>query len=149
MTVPQRPPALAGSADDVEAAFYDAIEAADLDRLMALWADDDDIVCLHPGGRRAVGAAAVRAVFEAAFALGRLRIRPEQVRRLVLVGGALHHLVERVDVTAPQGRQTVWLQVTNLYLKTPHGWRIAAHHASPAEPPDAAEAAHRPTGPLH
>ncbi|MET0266304.1 MAG: nuclear transport factor 2 family protein, partial [Duganella sp.] len=35
---------LNGSAADVEAAFYDALNRADLDALMALWADDDEIV---------------------------------------------------------------------------------------------------------
>jgi uncharacterized protein len=37
---------------------------------MAVWADDDEIVCVHPGGPRVVGAAAIRASFEAIFANG-------------------------------------------------------------------------------
>ena len=57
-TVPPPAAALHGSADDVEAQFYDALRRADIDRLMAVWADDDEIVCVHPGGGRAIGAAA-------------------------------------------------------------------------------------------
>ena len=39
---------LNGSAAEVEAAFYDALHRADLEALMALWADDEEIVCIHP-----------------------------------------------------------------------------------------------------
>ena len=135
-----RPPAanLIGSADEVEAEFYEALRRGDLERLMALWADDDEIVCVHPGGTRVVGSAAIRASFEAIFANGGIPVRPEQVHRLAAMGSALHHLVERVEVRGEQGPQTAWVTATNLYLKTARGWRLASHHASPAlghEPP--------------
>ena len=135
-----RPPAanLIGSADEVEAEFYEALRRGDLERLMALWADDDEIVCVHPGGTRIVGNAAIRASFEAIFANGGIPVRPEQVHRLAAMGSALHHLVERVEVRGEQGPQTAWVTATNLYLKTARGWRLASHPASPAlghEPP--------------
>ena len=135
-----RPPAanLIGSADEVEAEFYEALRRGDLERLMALWADDDEIVRVHPGGTRIVGNAAIRASFEAIFANGGIPVRPEQVHRLAAMGSALHHLVERVEVRGEQGPQTAWVTATNLYLKTARGWRLASHHASPAlghEPP--------------
>jgi uncharacterized protein (TIGR02246 family) len=135
-----RPPAanLIGSADEVEAEFYEALRRGDLERLMALWADDDEIVCVHPGGTRIVGSAAIRASFEAIFANGGIPVRPEQVHRLAAMGSALHHLVERVEVSGEQGPQSAWVTATNLYLKTARGWRLASHHASPAlghEPP--------------
>ena len=133
-TVPPPAAALHGSADDVEAQFYDALRRADIERLMAVWADDDEIVCVHPGGGRVIGFAAIRASFEAIFGSGGIPVRPEQVHRLPLVGGALHHLVERIDVATPQGLQTAWVLTTNVYLKTPLGWRLAAHHASPGSP---------------
>jgi ketosteroid isomerase-like protein len=89
-----------------------------------------------------VGGAAIRASFEAIFANGGIPVRPEQVRRLAAMGCALHHLVERIEVGGKagsgQGPQTAWVTATNLYLKTAQGWRLAAHHASPAlghEPP--------------
>ena len=133
--------ALTGSADDVEAQFYEALQRGDIERLMAVWADDDEIICVHPGGARAVGAAAIRASFEAIFADGSgVPVVPEQVRRLQLLGGELHHLVERVAVAGAQGLQTAWVLATNLYVKTTLGWRLASHHASPgtpSEPPPA------------
>ena len=39
---------------DIEAAFYDALSRADAQALMTLWADDEEIVCVHPGGAAAV-----------------------------------------------------------------------------------------------
>lgn len=126
--------AVAGNTpDDVEAEFYEAMHNADLERMMALWTDDDDAVCVHPSGMRVVGPAAIRASFGAIFANGAVLAVPEQVRRVQWVCAAMHHLVERFEV-ALQGdrRETAWVLVTNVYVKTPQGWRMAAHHASPA-----------------
>lgn len=135
-----RPPAasLIGSPEEVEAQFYEALQRGDLERLMALWADDDEIVCVHPGGTRAIGSAAIRASFEALFANGGIAVRPEQVHRVAVLGCALHHLVERIEVAGEQGPQSAWVIASNLYLKTAQGWRLASHHASPGlahEPP--------------
>ncbi|MCC6248420.1 MAG: nuclear transport factor 2 family protein [Rubrivivax sp.] len=130
--------------DEVEAQFYEALRRADLERMMAVWADDDDIVCIHPSGGRVVGMAAIRASFDGIFGNGPVPAVPEQVRRLQWVGGALHHLVERIDIPAEGGQtQTAWALVINVYVKTPQGWRMAAHHASPAslqEPPGPGDA---------
>ena len=51
--------ALMASSDDVEAQFYEALQQADLDKLMAVWADDDEVACVHPGGPRVSGLAAI------------------------------------------------------------------------------------------
>ena len=51
---------LNGSPAEVEAAFYDALNRADVEALMALWADDEEIVCVHPGGARLIGHRAIR-----------------------------------------------------------------------------------------
>ena len=50
-----------GTVEDTEAAFYDAISRADIDGLMAIWAEDDEIICIHPGAPRLIGHAAIRA----------------------------------------------------------------------------------------
>jgi ketosteroid isomerase-like protein len=122
--------ALMASVDDIEAQFYEALQAGDLDRVMAVWADDDDVACVHPGGLRAVGPRAVRASFEAVFAGGGLPVRPHSVRRIESGGCAVHHVVERVDVAAAEGVQTAWVLATNVYFKTALGWRLVLHHAS-------------------
>ncbi|MBS0598508.1 MAG: nuclear transport factor 2 family protein [Burkholderiaceae bacterium] len=122
---------LGGSADDVEAAFYEALQHGDIDALMACWADEDDIVCVHPGGPRLVGAVAIRGAFEAMFGRGTIRATPERVRRIDALGAAVHNVLERVDLLTTEGPQHAWVVATNVYLKTTQGWRLAAHHASP------------------
>jgi uncharacterized protein (TIGR02246 family) len=131
---PLPPATLHASPDDVEAQFYEALQQGDIERLMQLWADDDEVVCVHPGGGRVIGPAAIRASFEAIFANGGIPVRPEQVHRLQAHGTALHHLVERIEVPAAEGVQTAWVLTSNVYVKTAQGWRIVAHHASPAAP---------------
>ncbi len=135
---------LEGNADDVEAAFYDALQSGDIDKLMACWADEDDIVCVHPGGPRVVGATAIRATFEAMFANGSIRAWPERLRKVETVGSAVHHLIERVEVLSPQGPRQAWVIATNVYHKTVQGWRLVAHHASPGTSSDIQEVAQPP-----
>lgn len=132
------------SPDDVEAQFYEALREADLDKLMALWADDDEVFCVHPGGPRVVGPQAIRVAFEAVFAAnGRIQAFPERVRRLHALGSAVHNLVERIELQTDGGPRTGYVLATNVYLKTTQGWRLVAHHASPGtaqETPEIVEA---------
>ena len=119
------------SVDDIEAQFYEALQRGDIERLMALWSDDDEVVCVHPGGPRVVGHAAIRATFAAIFSNGPIPVRPEKLKRIESAGCAVHNLLERVDIQTAEGAQTAWVIATNVYLKTAQGWRLAAHHASP------------------
>lgn len=120
---------LGGTADEVEAAFYEALRHGDIEQLMACWADEDDVVCVHPNAPRLVGVVAIRASFEAMFARGTLQIVPERVRRIDTLGAAVHSVLERVDEAA-DAREQVWVVATNVFLKTAQGWRMVAHHAS-------------------
>jgi ketosteroid isomerase-like protein len=90
-----------------------------------------------------VGPAAIRASFEAIFANGAIPVVPEQVHRLEALSGAVHHLLEKIDVPTDEGPRTAWVAATNVYLQTARGWRLVAHHASPGGllPPDEPPAA--------
>lgn len=125
-----------GHADETEAAFYEAMRLGDIDKLMACWADEDDIVCIHPGGPRLVGALAIRGGFDAMFSHGTIRANIEQVRRVQTLGVSIHSVIERVDVMASTGRAQAFVIATNVYLKTAQGWRLVAHHASPGTAQD-------------
>lgn len=129
--------ALGGSSDDIEAAFYEALQRGDIDLLMSCWADEDDIICVHPGGPRLLGAAAIRSAFEAMFSQGTVRARPVQVHRVVALTSAVHSVAEHVEVMLPDGLHQAVVLATNVYHKTPEGWRMVAHHASPGVAPDA------------
>ena len=134
---------LLGTVEDTEAAFYDAISRADIVALMAIWADDDEIICIHPGASRSVGPAAVRASWEAIFERGGVHIRPVQLHVVQNMLSAIHNIVEEVQ-RADNEAQDLHILATNMYIKTPRGWRIVVHHASIAAgtaPADALSAA--------
>lgn len=135
---------LEGDADDIEAAFYDALQRGDIEKLMACWADEDEIFCIHPGGPRVVGATAIRATFEAMFAEGAVRAWPERVRKIVSVASSVHNLVERVEVLTATGPSNAWVIATNVYHRTAQGWRLVAHHASPGTTGDIQEVSDAP-----
>lgn len=130
--------AVGGRPDDIEAQFYDALRNADLARLMACWADEDDIVCVQPGGPRLVGMAQIRAGFEALLARGAPQVRIEDVRRVDTLASSVHSVVEQTTVDSPDGPRQALAVATNVYLKTAQGWRLVAHHASPAAAGEAA-----------
>ena len=134
MPRPKIPPAGPATPDEIEAQFYEALRRGDVERLMAVWSDDDDISCVHPGGPRLAGAAAIRASFEAMFERGAILAHPEKVRRLLSHSCAVHSVLERVEVPVAAGRESAWVVATNVYLKGAQGWRLVAHHASPGAP---------------
>jgi ketosteroid isomerase-like protein len=120
-----------GSPEDIESAYYDALSRADVNALMSLWADDDEIVCIHPSAPRLVGHAAIRASWEEIFSRGGLHIQPRHLQKMHNVMSAVHNVIENVR---REGRAAVDVHVlaTNVYLKTAQGWRIVMHHASVA-----------------
>lgn len=134
------------SADATEQAFYDAMAHADLDAMMSLWAEDDEIVCIHPGMPRLLGHAAIRASWEAIFANGGVAIRAVARHVLHATMTATHNVVEVIGQDESQAPLRHIL-ATNIYLKTPAGWRIMLHHASLA--PGTAPADNPPPSTLH
>ena len=127
------------SPDEIEQQFYQALQRGDIERLMAVWSDDEEITCVHPGGPRVVGAGAIRAAFESIFANGAVNARPEKVRRLQTHACAVHSVLEHIELMTAEGPQTAWVVATNVYLKTTQGWRLVAHHASPGSPREVQE----------
>jgi len=130
--------AIGGTADDTEAAFYEALQRGNIDALMACWADDDEVFCVHPGGPRLVGTGAIRAAFEQMFANGAIHATPARVRKVESLASAVHNVLERIEVLTPEGPRHAFVLATNVYHKTAEGWRMVAHHASPgtAQAPD-------------
>jgi len=132
------------SPQDAALAFYQAFEARDLDAMMAAWADDEEIICVHPGGPRMVGYDAVRTAWEQLFSGdAKLSFRLDEIVVIETVGLAMQSAIEHVSTSAGTARGTA--VATNVFMRTPSGWRVVCHHASPV----AALVATQPTGPLH
>jgi ketosteroid isomerase-like protein len=146
---PTPPLPLLATPDDCEAQFYEALQQGDLERLMALWADEDDIACIHPGGLRLVGSAVIRASFAEIFAHGAIDCRPAEVRRVALGRVAVHTLTEQVRMSTAEGTQLGHVLASNVYVQTPLGWRMVLHHASPGMVNDAGGAQRDSGATLH
>jgi len=122
------------SAQDVEAAFYEALERGDLEAVMAVWAEDEEVICIHPGSGRIAGYAQVRESWRRIFEGGsRLRIRTRLLSVVTNPFTAVHSLLEEVAVRGAEG-SSVTVIATNVYVRGPTGWRMAVHHGSGAPP---------------
>lgn len=116
-----------------ETAFYAAFEARDLDAMMAVWASDDSIACIHPlaaplNGRSPV-AAGWRSLFEAA---GQFQIQIEIAHEIHEAAQAIHIVREYLVIGQESGPRPPIL-ATNVYRKESDGWHLVLHHASPLQ----------------
>jgi uncharacterized protein (TIGR02246 family) len=131
--MPPRTRKLFPTPDDAEAAFYDAFERADLAAMMVVWAEGEDVVCVHPSGPRLVGFEAVRESWMQIFAANvKLSVRVTESRRLDGPTVAVRSVVESITAPGAPGSPQL-VNATNVYVLTDAGWRIAMHHASPPE----------------
>jgi ketosteroid isomerase-like protein len=123
--------------DDAEAAFYEAIERGDLETMMAIWADDEEIICIQPSGQRLTGHTAVRESWRHVFENGsRLHLRITHAVRWASALMAVHNVLETLyvgDDPTPHGP----MLATNVYVRGANGWRLISHHASTASDPPA------------
>jgi len=130
------------TAQDAENAFYEALERGDLEGMMAVWAEDEEIICVHPGGPRLSGPDEVRTSWARIFSGGpgpRVHITQQVALTAMMI--AVHSVHENFTVEG-DARAQVPVIATNVYLRTAAGWRMIVHHASPApaeKPPAVAE----------
>ena len=127
----RRAPPLVDTPELVELRFYEALQRADIEALMGVWADDEDISCVHPGGLRLIGYGPIRSAFEAIFSNGSVDATASKVRRLQTSACAVHSVLEQIRVKTAEGPQIAWVVATNVYVHGPAGWRMVSHHASP------------------
>jgi ketosteroid isomerase-like protein len=125
-------PLLFASPEECEQAFYEALEAADADAVTELLLEDDETVCVHPGGPRLTGFEAVRESWAAILASGPIAVRSTLAKALETPTIALHNVIEEVVVGEGRRQQVVSVIATNAYVKTPAGWKMVLHHASAA-----------------
>ncbi len=117
-----------------EAAFYDAIERADMTALDEVWSSDDNIVCVHPGASRIEGRRAVMDSFIELFADA--PILKFSIIDALYTGNeslAVHLVREEIEL---DGQVVSIMVATNIYHMEQGGWRMLLHHASPE--PDSA-----------
>lgn len=136
--MPSRRSKLYPTPDDAETAFYEAFERGDLAAMMAVWAETDDVVCIHPQGPRLLGFEAVRESWMQIFSgATQMRIRTLEARRFENANVAVRSVVEVFSAPGGQG-PTQSVHATNVYELTAGGWRMVVHHAAHVPEPAAA-----------
>ena len=118
---------------DAEAAFYEAFMKRDLEAMMAVWADDDEVYCVHPARRarhrRRAGARIVAAD---------IRERAERcASRCASSNAAGDDGVGAQRLRAHRGRAASRARArcviaTNIYMRTERGWRMMVAPRLPA-----------------
>jgi ketosteroid isomerase-like protein len=119
---------------EAETAFYEAFEQTDVDAMMAVWSNEEDVVCIHPQGAPIAGYEAVRESWREIFNSNqklRFRITPHHTYMGLML--SIHVVLEHARLEggeeAPQP-----ILATNVYMRSDKGWRMILHHASPSPP---------------
>ena len=118
--------------EDVELAFYEAVQKGDADLLILVWAEDEETLCVHPTGVRLLGLVPIRESWRSIFANAKIRVQAESIAHWQGSVLAIHHLTEVLfvgDDPSPHGP----LHVTQVYARGAHGWRLVSRHASAAD----------------
>jgi len=123
------------TAQDAEAAFYQALERGDYETMAAVWAEDEDVLCVHPGGPRLRGTDEVLAQWKRIFEGGQ-RLQVQVTQQVVIAGMmvAVHSVQENIVIEG-EGPAPHPVVATNVYQRIGPGWRMVAHHASPVPAP--------------
>ena len=90
---------------EAEAAFYQALAQGNVDALMAVWSEEEEVVCVHPGGPRIVGLAAVRETWRQILSNGNaLKIDVSQAVVSASAMMAMHCVFEHVGAEGQMQR---------------------------------------------
>ena len=119
------------TAEAAQEAFYQAIERADLTQMMAIWSEEEDVICIHPGGSRHSGIAEVRGSWRQIFLQGP-QLKFSLVEDKIYPGRMLsvHNIYEQI--THISGKHSPASAVaTNIFALSGDGWKMLMHHASP------------------
>jgi ketosteroid isomerase-like protein len=127
--------------EELNQAFYGAIESADLDRMAEIWAEETpglEPMCVHPGWPLLCGRAEVLRSWALIMAnTPYIQFVLTDVRTTVLGDVAVLTCAENIltaadaaDATNP-GFAAGRVVATNTFIRTPDGWRLWHHHGSP------------------
>lgn len=117
------------TADSAESEFYRAFAEADLEGMIQVWAESEDVVCVHPGQDSLSGRSTVAESWrEILGPAGGFDIVYRCMEKHESGDLAVHIGLEQLRM---DDEQIATLTVTNGYRRTEGGWRMVLHHASP------------------
>ena len=118
------------------AAFYAAIEGADLDAMLALWLDVPGSLCVHPGmppvhGAGAIGRSWALVMAHTPYIQFFLTDVAVDLREGVALVTCTENVLTGDAGTGPDAFGGGKAVATNVFVRTTDGWRLWIHHASP------------------
>ncbi|MFI8102567.1 nuclear transport factor 2 family protein [Streptomyces sp. NPDC086023] len=133
-----RPQSDIDAVEQANTAFYEAMERGDFDGLSALWLDDE-ISCVHPGWPALSGRGEVLRSYALIMANTEyIQFFLTDTKVTVIGDTAVVTCTENILSGGPAedggelGPLVGQLVVaTNVFRRTPEGWRVWSHHASP------------------
>lgn len=114
-----------------EAAFYAAFEAADLETMMQIWAQSEEIACIHPMGPCLHGRDLIEQSWKAVFNEGsRMSFNITMIQQNIGRDIAVHVLYENISLRDNAHLAATPVVCTNIYKLIEGSWQIILHHAS-------------------
>ena len=121
---------------EAEDAFYDALDAGDLNQLLSVWAESDDICCLLPMYPLIQGRQDVADVFTGLFSQGHgVALAIAHLSWIQTDDVAIHQVEETIQNPPPDTPPPPPFYGTNIYRKDSTGWRLIVHQNAPTPPP--------------
>ncbi len=117
------------SATHAEAAFYRAFENSDIEAMMAVWALDPEIACIHPMGRRLVGRDDIHKRWVKIFQ-GQSTVNFQLTDVKIVETAELSVRIVEENISFSSTQQALVL-ATKVYTLTATGWHIFLHRGSP------------------
>lgn len=113
-------------------AFYEALQALDIERMDAVWWHEDWVICVHPGWGLIQGWEEVRESWVSIFRTTAL-MRVTLSRPLVHLAGdsAWIACTENVTSTFEEGFATTLVETTNIFIRRNGKWKLVHHHSAP------------------
>jgi ketosteroid isomerase-like protein len=113
-------------------AFYRALESNSMERMEAIWVQEEWVNCIHPGWDRLTGWKAVREGWEMIFESNqRVRAHASDVSVYRVGDFALVTCTESITVFNEDSFDSVEAVATNVFVERAGQWLMAHHHASP------------------
>jgi len=112
--------------------FYEAFGALDIEKMEAVWETSERALCVHPGWQPLVGWDVIRSSWLGIFdnaTLMHFNIRYVNVAVQGDCGWVT--CVENITSVLQGHANNFGVLATNIFVRTPRGWRMTAHHASP------------------
>src|SRR5258706_9495322 len=117
----------------VNAFFYRALDNLDLEAMDEVWVHAGPVHCVHSGWDGLSGWSEVRRSWERIFnSTSWIRVTPTRIRVDIFGDVAVVTCTENITAKSEEDVGLAVAQATNLFRKTPEGWRLFHHHASTA-----------------